>query len=126
MVNYNRNIKEYLFFTQRCGMFWKEIENITEHFSPFNLINDFPDYFEGSKNNLIINLDIDYFFSDNYDIIFADIIIDEILNYFKDLLKHKNNKLTIALSPECCGGWENSIDFIKKFGDKIGLENLPI
>jgi len=123
---YKENIKEYLFFTQKCGMFWKEIDNITGHYSSFNLINDFPDYFEESKSNLIINLDIDYFFSDNHEIIFTNVIIEKILNNLKELIKYKDNLLTIALSPECCGGWKNSMDFIKKFGNKVGLDNLPI
>jgi len=117
-----------MFFTQECGEFWKELDTITTHYSPFNLINDFADYFEQSKTNLIINLDIDYFFSDypKYEIIFSDKIIDGILDNIKKLIVESNNVLTVALSPECCGGWQNSISFIKKFGHKIGLNNVPI
>jgi len=125
---HKKNIKEYMFFTQECGEFWKELDTITTHYSPFNLINDFADYFEQSKTNLIINLDIDYFFSDypKYEIIFSDKIIDGILDNIKKLIVESNNVLTVALSPECCGGWQNSISFIKKFGHKIGLNNVPI
>lgn len=125
---YNRNIKEYLFFTQNSGMFWKELEKITGQYSPFNLINDFPDYFEDSKNNLIINLDIDYFFSDypDYEVVFTNTIIAKIFNNINKLIEVNVSVLTIALSPECCGGWENSINFIRKFGKYVGLKNIPM
>jgi len=125
---YNQNIKEYLFFTHKCDKFWEELEKISGHYSPFNLINDFPDYFEDSKSNLIINLDIDYFFSDypEYDIVFSDIIIERVLKNINELTKVNGNVLTIALSPECCGGWENSKKFIRKYGKYLGLNNIPI
>lgn len=29
-------------------------------------------------------------------------------------MKNDKNTLTIALSPECCGGWKNSLKFMEK------------
>jgi hypothetical protein len=60
----------------------------------------------------MVNLDIDYFF---YDIkgqntqLFTDDVIIQLATSLKKILD-KINVLTISLSPECCGGWENSIN----------------
>jgi len=59
----------------------------------------------------IINLDIDYFFNhvnDNRIQIFSD---DFIVHLSKSLKKILNDVkvLTICLSPECCGGWNNAL-----------------
>lgn len=68
------------------------------------------------NNRKILNLDIDYFFSQDNNIKNEFLNHDQI-DYFSDwLMKNKDNfdQITIALSPECCGSWENSINMANR------------
>ena len=66
---------------------------------------------EYQPENWILNLDIDYFVEaagGEYKQIFTD---DYIRNVGKWIKKHfdKFHQILIALSPECCGNWEQSL-----------------
>lgn len=65
---------------------------------------------EGSQqaNQWILNLDIDYFFLDNRYQLYTDEYIKELCINIKKCID-KIEVMTIALSPECCGGWKNAI-----------------
>lgn len=125
---YPENVKEYLFFTQKNGTIWEGMRNKITHYSAFNLVNDFHDYFEDLKDNIIVNLDIDYFFNNSIKkfVIFSDEAIQRIFRIISDIMRNQNNILTVALSPECCGGWKNSKDFINKFGPELGIGRISI
>lgn len=112
-------ISQYSFFTHNVGELSKKLKlKIHEH-SVSKLIGIKNYVFE--NNFTIINLDIDYFFSDfesGYQILFSEEIINIIVENIILFLKSDNVCITIALSPDCCGGWENSINFYNKYFSK--------
>ena len=63
-----------------------------------------------SNNKWIVNIDIDYFFSDINESYFQLLTNDYIKTIAKGLITAKENieVITIALSPEYCGGWGNA------------------
>ena len=72
-------------------------------------------------NKWILNIDIDYFFYENKYQMFTDDYIKElcldILRGIEDI-----EVITIALSPECCGGWDKSYRLAKLMADSLGFE----
>jgi hypothetical protein len=52
---------------------------------------------------------------------FSEYAIERIIDALIKLVNDKKNILTIALSPECCGGWGNSLEFIRKYFAKYGI-----
>lgn len=120
---YSRNIIEYIFYTHGEGTFPEFLREMITEIIPYSLITDFPLNVYKKSDNLIINLDIDYFFSDgpNYNLIFSDYSIETVIATIMKLAENKNKVLTIAISPECCGGWSNSIDFVNKYFKKYGI-----
>ncbi len=79
------------------------------------LLSDFLDF--SNNRRWIVNLDIDYFFADlsqNWEQILDDSYIKGVCEIIKKQMD-KIEVITIALSPECCGGtanalgWRNSI-----------------
>ena len=71
----------------------------------------------------IFNLDLDYFFDREGMQIYTD---DYIRTFAQDLYNALDNiaVLTIAMSPECCGGWENSVHVLKIFSDIFGFDEV--
>lgn len=59
----------------------------------------------------IVNIDIDYFFTDRNGKYFQFLTDEYVLSIADELKKAWSNieVLTIALSPELCGGWDNSL-----------------
>lgn len=65
----------------------------------------------------IINLDLDYFYESNDDGFFQ-LLSDEYISMLAYKLKNIRDKiqvLTIALSPECCRNWDNSLHALNIF-----------
>ena len=99
-----------------------------------NFINDEPESYrlikemgyllkKSDKIKYVINLDVDYFFIE-YDGKFIQYFSDDFIRLFaKQIKKGWDNIVvfTIALSPECCGGWENSERIAKILMDELGL-----
>lgn len=103
-----------------------ENENyITREIDVNSVITELEDYLQEVEDcNLILNIDIDYFFQDldgEYFEIFSDDDI-EFLCLIIDEYIEKIEVITIALSPECCGGWENAIRIVKKITDYFGMD----
>lgn len=67
--------------------------------------------------NWIINFDIDYFFKYNMQL-YSDEYIEAVLDELKKFTSLESSLLTIALSPACCGGWENAIKILEKMQKK--------
>lgn len=71
------------------------------------------------RHPVILNLDMDYFYDiDNR--IFDDIWTEEKINAISSSLNSAIQSgnvavLTIAMSPECCNGWESSLNITKQF-----------
>jgi hypothetical protein len=82
---------------------------VTESIWPYTMISRIDELMDESKNKWIVNLDLDYFFDSDKNRYNSD---DYIRRVSKILLAHSKQiqVLTIALSPECCGGWRKAID----------------
>jgi hypothetical protein len=77
-----------------------------------------------TENQKILNIDIDYFFKQDYETNF-ELFSDQTVNFFSNwLLKNKDkfDIITIALSPECCGSWENSINMANKILNSLDIK----
>lgn len=82
---------------------------VNECLWPHTMTSRIDELMDDSKNKWIVNLDLDYFFDSDKNRYNSD---DYIRRVSKILLAHSKQiqVLTIALSPECCGGWRKAID----------------
>lgn len=118
---YPNLINEFVSITQRVGDL-SELDGV--QINEFNIwdLNSRPWY--EYENRKILNIDIDYFFKRDYDTTF-EIFSTELVDFFSSwLLKNRSNfdLITIALSPECCGSWDNSINMANKILKPLNLE----
>lgn len=67
----------------------------------------------------ILNLDIDYFFNSRR-LMFSSEYINSVCDQIKKA-KEKIAVITIALSPECCGGWDNSIKVYNQIAEQLSI-----
>lgn len=88
-----------------------------------NLSIEINDLLSESERQWIVNLDLDFFYNND-----EDPNIYPVNNeYFNDIMhaihRQKPNiaVLTIALSPECCGGWMNAIALLERANDQLEL-----
>ncbi len=84
------------------------------------------DYYSSTKDSdikWIVNLDIDYFFTDSDDKRFQFLSDEFVIKVADEINKSwsKIEVLTIALSPDYCNGWENSIRVAKLLMNQLGL-----
>lgn len=118
---YNKNIAKYYFFTQNKVTLYDGMKSMVEEYSIIGLLNLLDYLFteeNSNKQKWIVNIDLDYFFihPDNSLNTFRFISLSAIEHIFTTLKKYLNKRITvmtIALSPECCGGWDNSIELLK-------------
>ena len=79
-----------------------------------------------SGDGWILNLDIDYFFcksGDDYIPMFSDVFMDRFIESVAEVLRRKKLCcMTIALSPECCGGWSASEELCSRIASGLGLD----
>jgi hypothetical protein len=78
----------------------------------------------------ISNLDLDFFFSrqpKELEIFLADSYLDEVFGSITDAMNaNKITCLTVALSPECSGGWENAKRLCGRLAEALGIDfSLP-
>ncbi|MBT4917005.1 hypothetical protein HN709_00275 [Candidatus Peregrinibacteria bacterium] len=89
-----------------------------------SLMNNFLyDSGTGDVKKWILNIDIDYFFV-KHDGKYLQIISDDfILEMCSEIKKRKDDiqVITLALSPEFCGGWNNSLRIAKIFSSYFNL-----
>lgn len=76
------------------------------------------------ENKWILNLDIDYFFTDNEDQCFQFLSDEYILLIAEEIKKSWDliEVFTIALSPEFCGGWDESIRIAKLITNYLNID----
>lgn len=96
-------------------------KGLAEDVKPFDLVKQLNDLFGGKKyiNDLpwIVNLDLDYFFSARPEKLplFSDEYVESIAQSLRlGLESGMIRVMTIALSPECCGGWEKAEALLEK------------
>lgn len=102
------------FATHKDGDTLEELEM----FEPkiYELQEDLSYWINGdNKDKWIVNLDIDYFFTDYQERHFQFLTDEYVLKIAEELKKSWANidVLTIALSPELCGGWDNAMRVAK-------------
>ncbi len=100
-------INRYIFVTQKGGGF-VPIKVDTEEKDIWHLKYMFQEY---PLENWILNFDIDYFIEEDegeYKQIFTDDYIREVGKWIKKNYD-RFHQIMIALSPECSGGWEQSL-----------------
>lgn len=125
-------IEKYYFYTHRhgsTGIKFCHDEKI-EEFQPHTIFQNLEYTISEEENQFIFNIDIDYFFlkyNESYFQVFSDesieIIFDQIANsYFSDRIR----VITIALSPECCGGWGNSLKIYNRLAEKLNIEKIEL
>ena len=92
---------------------------------PWTLQDNLSYWLNDKSNEWILNLDIDYFFisydGEKYIQLFSDEYVIRIAKEIKESLSNVA-VLTIALSPEMCGGWNKSERVTKLITDELGLE----
>lgn len=127
---HGENINSYHFFTHKSGTLFDEMKGkLDEYPIPglFNLVDYLFDENTSGAFEWIVNIDLDYFFQKIEDTdITLKFISNEAIDFFISKLKtyltnDKIKVITIALSPECCGGWENSLDLMNFFVEKLDL-----
>lgn len=90
----------------------------------YDLLTNVDYWMKKNENKWILNLDIDYFFATSddgkYQMLTDEYIVKlcESINVAKD----KIAVITICLSPECCGGWDVSIEKAKLVCKHLGFE----
>jgi hypothetical protein len=81
------------------------------------------DYWIEGYSGWIVNLDLDYFFS-RFEEELIQIYSDEAIRAFAKVIKKcmpNIDVLTIALSPECCGSWEESLRIMQIFSEILEI-----
>ena len=99
-----------------------EHENIDAHELPLCL-----ESCAQSEELVIINLDLDFFMWRRQRNDYYQIYSDEYLMHVGQGIRAVNDAgllkcLTIALSPECCGGWANAEKLLGKLSDAMGRD----
>lgn len=79
--------------------------NIEYNAGPLELYGNIDYWVKHEKQLFIVNLDVDYFFDDERMPLFSEKYITAFAKNLNAAMKNIA-VLTIALSPECCGGWE--------------------
>lgn len=109
------------------------VEQLFNDVSPYRLLSELNAILSGQKyineQKWIINLDVDYFYSGIPEKVemFSTEYITRIaqaikLGIEKDIIK----VLTIALSPECCGGWKKAEKTLEIFSNVLDIHiKLP-
>lgn len=69
-------------------------------------------------NKWIVNIDLDFFFDSNYNRLYDDTFIQGVAQRINAQLTNIQT-LTISLSPECCGGWDDAIEVLDIFAKEL-------
>lgn len=124
---YQANINQYHFFTHRQGDLMTEMKPFVEEYP----VECLPDvgwlvFEENPGYKWIVNIDLDYFFRDvEHEEMYVRFISLKAIEIFFNTLKKINPKkiavITFALSPECCGGWDNALEVMHLASDVLEL-----
>jgi hypothetical protein len=129
-----KNYPECLGFTLSATHHVGSSKRLFEDVKPFDLVKRLNEIFSGKKyiNDLswILNLDLDYFFSAQPEKLqlFSDVYIDSMIEAISQGLESGMIEvLTIALSPECCGSWNQAEVLLERIFSKFApLESYKI
>lgn len=127
---YHASIKECFIATHEIG---DKPDNFKhEHLNPRTFLNCFKSFLsEYPSDGWILNLDLDYFFCKEEDGSYLPMFSDQYSNAIFSAIADANASglvkcLTIALSPECCGGWDNAEQMCSVLTKQLGISfDLP-
>jgi len=125
---FGSQINEYHFFTHKQGSKYDAMWNRVSEYSPYAFTNFMKYLFsqEATDHDWIINIDIDYFVykiegsEDSF-----QLIDNEAIDYFINILNEFKDKIevvTIALSPECSGGWDKALELTNHIATQLGID----
>lgn len=120
-------INHYNFFTHGLNTISKEIELMTTEYNIENAMGNIEKLLNDDCNTFkwIVNIDLDYFFeegSDGFKRLFDNKSINNLIEIIANSLENRIAILTIALSPEQCGGWENAKSILSLFENSLGFK----
>jgi len=125
LQKYPENVGHTISATHHLG----STKDLKEVVKPIDLVRRLDDLFSERiyLNDLpwIVNLDIDYLFSSRPQKLplFSEEYVEAVALSIKRGLDNGMIKvLTIALSPECCGGWEKAEVMLKRFQQTLGMQ----
>jgi len=87
-------------------------------------LDQYEDWLRDMRGGWIIDLDLDFFYwktRGQYFQLYSDTTVRRLAELLHRNM-HKIDVLTIALSPECCGGWENSFKILSIFKEAMGID----
>ncbi|GAB4013460.1 MAG: hypothetical protein Fur0010_10350 [Bdellovibrio sp.] len=118
---YAQNINRAFFCTQKLGK--HASENKVENWE-YHQLNQKLDEFSFDPKKLILNFDLDFLFTVGHDkkLLFEDEWINTLSQKMKFFIK-QGSIVTIALSPECSGGWDRALATFKKYFSFIDLDS---
>lgn len=128
---YGNIISDYIFYTHGCGTTGIKSLDRVQEWPIMSMFENIENLINENEEKTILNLDIDFFFADhdgNYFQLFSDESIDILFNQIQNcfLCTNKIEVISVALSPECCGGWSNSIKIYNKLAMQLKIETIQI
>jgi len=123
--SYSSYVKQCIFATHSTDRMDAPNFSNYQEFAISQLANNLEHCFSETNEKWICNLDLDFFFCDYNDdrvIMLSDSYIEIIFEAIYKKYKDDTIKvLTVCLSPEWSGGWENSEKLCQKFCEIMGL-----
>jgi len=89
-----------------------------------HLPTDLGYWLENKNHKSVLNLDIDYFFI-KYNKKYVQLFTDDFIKVIAKEIRSAWSNIevfTIALSPECCGGWDNAVRVANLITDELDIE----
>lgn len=118
-------INKYYFATHDDGTYLDEIDSYKPEI--WELQDNISYWLERDASKWIVNIDLDYFFHERECIEFQMLTDEYIIQICKEIEKSidKIDVVTIALSPNFCGGWKNSFKALKVITDFFEIKINP-
>jgi hypothetical protein len=117
---YSDRISNSVAFTQKIGL-----PHAFDHeFELYELLKQSDKFFDHS-DPWIVNIDLDYFYARQFKN--SPMVHEKYIQDFFQIIKNANDEnkilaLSVALSPECCGSWDNAQLLLEIFSDVFKLE----
>jgi len=126
---YGDIISDYIFYTHGCGTSGIESLDKVQEWPILSMFENLESQINENEDKTILNLDIDFFYAnqdDKYFQLFSDESIEILFNQIQNclLITNKIEVMSVALSPECCGGWSNSLKIYNKLAKFLKIDTI--
>ena len=97
--------------------------NIVENINSQDLSRRISELLNNHNRQWIVNFDLDFFYDNDGDPEIIEINREYLHDILQAIANHRGNiaVLTIAMSPECCGGWNNAIHLLEQANNYFHL-----